>query len=103
MSFKLATAVACSFGLLSTPAFAGEPGYVPSATVTFSDLNLSTPEGQAELERRIDTAARAMCDVDRISTGTRIKSRAAKQCYKTALKSTKEQVSAKIAETQRGG
>lgn len=102
MLSKFATAAACGLALIATPALA-DSGYVPSATVTFKDLDLSTAEGQAELDRRIENAARVMCELDRKSTGTRIASRASKQCYNTALKTTKKQVAKLVAAEQRGG
>jgi UrcA family protein len=50
---------------LASPAFAQE------ATVRYADLDLSSTAGQAELERRIENAARQVCRSEPI-TGTRI-------------------------------
>ena len=55
-----------------------------SSQVAYADLDLSTPEGLAELDRRIDTAAREVCDADQLTTGTRLSSRAARDCVRTA-------------------
>lgn len=47
----------------ATPAMAGdESANRPTRQVRTSDLNVSTPEGIAALDRRINVAARAICD-----------------------------------------
>lgn len=37
------------------------PAFANSVTVSYSDLDLTSPAGQATLEHRIDTAARQAC------------------------------------------
>ena len=44
----------------TAPANAGE--IVHSRTVSYADLNLSTPAGRAILDRRVDQAAHAVCN-----------------------------------------
>jgi UrcA family protein len=43
----------------------------PSALVKYADLDLASPAGQAELERRVDTATRKVCRAQ-LRTGSRI-------------------------------
>ncbi len=102
MTKTIAFAAACGLALTATPALAGVDD-VPTAGIEFRDLNLASPEGQAVLDQRIDIAARKICRMDSVTTGTRIRSRDAERCYKTALKSAKTQVAARIREDRRGG
>ena len=76
-------AIATSALALAPAVSAAEDGQ-RSTRVAFADLDLSTAEGVAELDRRIDTAAREVCDIDQQMTGTRIQSRSARQCVETA-------------------
>lgn len=99
---KFTTAAACGIALIATPAIAGVDDK-PTAGIEFRDLNLATPEGQAVLDQRIDIAARKICQMDKVMTGTRIRSRDAEKCYKAAMKSAKTQVAARIREDRRGG
>ncbi len=94
---------AASLALVATaaPAIAGDKD-APSTSVTFADLNLSTPEGQEMLDNRIDAAARAICQMDSQRTGTRINT-SERRCYTNAKKSVKQQVATLIEDTQRGG
>jgi UrcA family protein len=80
-------------------AFAAPATADTSATVAveYSDLNLATKAGQARLERRIDDAARSVCGMDRISTGTRLPSTAGRQCYAETRARVHEQVAQAIA------
>lgn len=77
--------------IVATPASA-QTDAGQSLTVQFDDLNLSTPEGQKALDKRIETAAREVCGVDKKRTGTRIQSSARKQCLEEARASVKSQV-----------
>ncbi len=95
------TAAALGLTLSAAPAIAGDER--PSTRVEYKDLNLTTPEGQEKLERRIDYAARTICGVGRVRTGTRIASSQSKECLKAAKQSAKQQVAAMIEREQRGG
>jgi UrcA family protein len=66
MSFKLYVLVALTLALpLSAPALAQDPTAVEaSVTVNFSDLNVDTIAGAAELLTRIRGAARTVCSRD---------------------------------------
>lgn len=96
------TAAALSVAILASPVTAAE-GSVPNTTIEFKDLNLTTSEGQEALDRRIDKAARAICQVDDTKTGTRVRSRDRVACVKAAKKSVKKQVAALIERDGLGG
>lgn len=69
--------------LSSVPAFASPAETAPTAKVSYSDLDLSSPEGQRHLKARLRTAAGTVCGVQgssssMISTGQR-------NCMKQAL------------------
>ena len=76
--------------VLTVPAFAAEPNG-QSVRVEYNDLNLATAEGQEMLDRRLDAAARQVCGIDDVQTGTRIGSRDAKRCYRDAKASLQAQ------------
>ena len=93
---------AAALGLVATPAFAGVEK-APTTSVAYADLNLGSVEGQKALDSRIDSAARKLCQMDRIRTGTRLISSEAKACYAKARASAKQQVAAAVADQQLGG
>ncbi|MCJ2179888.1 UrcA family protein [Novosphingobium album (ex Hu et al. 2023)] len=81
--FKNAPIAAALLGLALTtaPAFAAEKTKV---RVEYTDLDLTTAEGQHTLERRLDIAARNACGMDQHTTGSRLPSPQARACYKQA-------------------
>ena len=82
---------------LVASAFAVPAAAADAVSVQYSDLDLSTRAGQAQLERRVDNAARAVCGMDDVAVGTRLASRTAKQCYADAKSRIHEQVAAAVA------
>jgi len=99
---QTAAAAALGLALIATPTMAND---IPakSTSVEFRDLNLSTPEGQETLDRRINAAARQVCKISHVTTGTRVKSRGQSACLKHARKSATKQVATMISKAQRGG
>ena len=93
-----------SIGLVftATPALAG-PEELPTQKVSIAGIDLATPEGQRILERRIENAAREVCQADRIRTGTRIRSTASNECLVKARASAEQQVAAIMEDQRRGG
>lgn len=91
---KLALATAA---LAAAPiAHAAEPE-ARSARVTYADLDLTTKEGLAELDRRVSRAAAVVCDLNDITVGTRIRSREARECFEQA----KRQIDSQFAQIKR--
>lgn len=101
-SFALASTLALA-GLSMTPAIASAAEQERSASVTYTDLDLSTEEGLAILDQRIDNAARQVCELDRTDTGTRIRNRDARACYDQAKRSFEEQIASLVPDAQLGG
>lgn len=100
MTFRSAflAAAALSGAMLATPAFAGSTG------ISYADLNLATAQGQAQLDRRIDAAAREMCGIADVRTGTILQGNKNKQCYESAKASARKQIAERIEkDAARGG
>lgn len=95
---------AAAFGLActTTPAFAGD-GEKMSMKIELSDINLSTAAGQELLDKRIERAARTVCRVTDVKTGTRIMNQDARACLAKARANAREQVAALTGDKQRGG
>jgi UrcA family protein len=68
---------------------------VPTTSVGYGDLNLSSEEGVRTLNRRVEKAARTICNVnsDTRDLGQQAQS---SRCYKAALDSAKPQVEAAV-------
>lgn len=89
-------AAALGAAVIATPASAGQVRHV-----SYSDLNLTTAEGQATLQQRLNSAAWRVCqfrDDGMLNT-------AADQtaCYRQARKDVAVRVAAITADVQRGG
>ena len=85
-----------------SPATAQAQEIRSSQEVHFADLDLASSKGQRQLERRITRAARQVCGMDEVYTGTRLPSRESAQCYRQALRETREQTAAAIANGKQG-
>lgn len=95
---RIAAIIAAAAAFASAaPAFAG------SVAVEYRDLNLATQEGRDTLDRRIDDAAREVCGMDEIRTGTRIPSRSARECYDDARSQLAERIATIIAKQAKSG
>ena len=88
--------IATLLAFTAAPALAEAPVQVQS-TVQTADLDLSTRAGQQKLERRIDSAARSACAMDRVQTGRLTPSNEQRQCYAQTKASVHEQVAETIA------
>lgn len=96
----LAAALAAST-IFASPAFAAE-GDTTTVAVRYSDLDLSTQEGQQALERRLDNAAEQVCGIDRRTSGLRVQSTDAMRCYRETIKNFEREIASRAAEQQRG-
>ena len=74
-----------------------------SVDVPYADLNLATPEGQAQLDRRIDRAARQVCGADDVVTGSRLQNRKTMKCVKSAKEQIGSQIAALVEQQKLGG
>jgi len=99
-SMSLALAAAATF-LVPAAAMAASPAGA-SVAVRYKDLDLNTEAGQKELENRLDKAARDVCGIDDVGTGTRVSSRESRDCYREARQQLGEQVT-RLAKTDAVG
>jgi UrcA family protein len=95
-------ALALAAASVALPAAAADAPRV-SVRVEYSDLDLATPAGQEELERRLDRAARTICGVDNVKTGTRLPSSWARRCMREARIDLDRQFAALIERHSSGG
>lgn len=96
----LAAAALLGLALTSAPAFAAEQTEVK---VAYADLDLTTPEGQRTLERRLDTAARKACGYGSVTTGSRLRSTQSDACFKQARSKAKEMMASATGNGRLGG
>ena len=73
------------------------PAAAETVDVKYADLDLATKAGQDQLERRIDSAARSACGMDKVRTGRLTPSTGVRQCYQQTKASVHEQVAQMIA------
>ena len=88
----LALAVTPLVAIAAVPAYANPVREFQSIEVGVSDLDLATPAGQKTLQARINRAARDICRVDELQTGSHIPSRDAMACYRAAQRSAAQRV-----------
>ncbi len=101
---KLIALAPAALGLVlaATPALAQMPD---QRTVMFKtdDIKLGTPEGQKELNWRIERAVRNVCQIGHRDAGSRILTDNAKACITKARNSAQQQVAALMrAEGKKG-
>jgi UrcA family protein len=100
MKAGLAAALAAST-LIVTPAIAAEAEGATIA-VRYSDLDLSTQEGQRALERRMENAAEQVCGIDRRTSGNVLPSNESLRCYRETVKNFEREIAAVAERQQRG-
>ncbi len=98
---KIIGAVAAIALITAVPAHAALPDSAQVA-VKYSDLDLSSPEGRATLEGRIERAARQICRMDGPTpTGSRLPTNAMRECYKKATESIDEHIAHAVEKRER--
>lgn len=96
------TALFAAAAALATIATAA-PALADQVSVSYKDLDLSTPQGQSTLARRLDAAARDACGYQGATTGSRIAPRSATECYKQAQTQARQSMATLVSNAQRGG
>lgn len=96
------SAAAIGLAMTASPALAG-PDERPRIAVSVAGLDLNTAEGQRMMDQRIERAARQVCRVGYVRTGTRIRSQDSMDCLKKARASAQRQVATIIESQRRGG
>jgi len=102
MKILAIAAATLSLAVSASPALAG-PDDLPTQTISTAGLDLNTPEGQRMLDQRIERAARSVCQVDDVPTGSRIRSMAARECLAKARASAQRQMASIVENQRRGG
>jgi len=101
MKTPIIALAAASLAITASPALAG--GDQQTMTVEYEDLNLASEAGVARLEQRIDKAAREVCGVNAIRTGTRMKSLSGQRCVSDAKAQAMKQFASVIERERLGG
>ena len=91
-------ALAAAMMIVPAAAFAG----TSSIELKYGDLDLSTPQGMAQLDKRVDRAARQVCTNRQITTGSIRQSTVDQKCYKEALAKLQDQLAAISGHKQQG-
>ena len=99
---RIFAAVAVGSMMIAAPAVAGDKEG-NSTKVSFADLNLNTEAGQAKFEKRVELAARQVCEADVPGVGSRIMALEKRRCLAIAKDSAKTQVAAVIEDARLGG
>jgi UrcA family protein len=81
-SYLVLAALVCAAGAQDATA-ASAPYDPASVTISYSELDISKPKGAAALYRRVERAARTVCDVGTSKELARI--RLSNECYRTAV------------------
>lgn len=90
-------------GLALAPSIAAAETQQRTTGVVYSDLDLATDAGRAELDLRIDRAAKQVCGIGESTVGTRIRSRDARACYTQAKRELDQHFAGILHNTQFGG
>lgn len=102
MKTLVLTAAITGLAFAPAPAFANTAP-LPTETVSTAGLDLNTAEGQRMLDERIERAAREVCQVNYVRTGSRIRSTSARECVAKARASAQRQMATIAANQRRGG
>jgi UrcA family protein len=73
-----------------------------SVELKYDDLDLSTTKGMDELNKRADDAARQACSANSVKTGTILRSKAERECYRETRAKLNELVAGLSEQKQRG-
>lgn len=98
--FKKTTPIAAAlFGLAASAAIA-TPAFAEDTLVTYTDLDLTTPEGQQTLERRLTKAARKVCKMDVKGPTSLLPANSSRTCYREATQKAQGQMAVVIENAQ---
>lgn len=96
---KIRFAIAATLAAL----LAGQPAFAETAAINLDDLDLSTAQGKAELDRRVHKAARHVCGMQDVIVGSRIIPAETRKCYKDALRQIEKSLAAVTEKKAAGG
>jgi UrcA family protein len=90
-------ALAAAMMIVPASAFAST-----TVELKYDDLDLSTPQGMAQLDKRVERAAKQVCTSHQITTGSIRTGTVDQKCYKEALAKLQDQLAALSARKQQG-
>jgi UrcA family protein len=102
ISLALATVSLGAALTLAVPA-AAQQRDTRTTGVTYADLDLATEEGRAELDRRIDYAARQVCGMSERTIGSNIVTRETRTCFRDAKRQLEQHFAGVIARQSNAG
>ncbi|GAA0265965.1 hypothetical protein GCM10009127_01680 [Alteraurantiacibacter aestuarii] len=100
---KTITLALASAALFAAPAASAAERETRTTGVTHTDLDLTTEDGRAELDRRIESAAKNVCGMNERATGSNMTSREARTCYRDAKRQLDNHFAEIIDDQRRGG
>ncbi|MHA6332357.1 UrcA family protein [Qipengyuania sp. CAU 1752] len=86
--------------MAGTPAIAADESEI--MVVAYKDLDLSSAEGQRTLQIRIDAAAKKICGVGELQTGSRLTAKSSTKCFREARRIANRHMAA-IGNARLGG
>lgn len=100
---KTITLALAGAALLTAGTAAAEERDTRTIGVTYQDLDLATDAGRAELQRRIDNAARQVCGMNERAVGSNIVTRESRECYRSAKRDLDRNFARIVADRTRAG
>jgi len=82
-------ALALAAAVLAAPVAAADEA--PSVGVRYGDLDLTSEEGQRQLDRRLERAAREVCGLNEKVVGSHLRSQHSRECYREARRDLDQQ------------
>lgn len=92
---------AAMVGLAATATPAAAQESIPTATVYYTDLDLSTVEGQETLERRLVKTARKVCRMDERAVDSFLPSSSSQACFREATQKVDGQIAAAMRDQEK--
>jgi UrcA family protein len=94
-------ALALVAAALAVPATAREE--TRTRGVHYGDLDLTSAEGQRQLDLRLERAARLVCGVNEDVTGSHLRSAQSRECYREARRTLDQQYAQVVRRESAGG
>ena len=94
-------ALALATAVLAVPAAAADQA--PSVAVHYGDLNLTSEDGQRQLDLRLERAAREVCGVNEKATGSHLTSQHSRVCYREARRELDQQYAEVVSRKSAAG
>jgi len=94
-------ALAFAAAVLAVPVSAADEA--PSVGVRYGDLDLTSAEGQRQLDIRLERAAREVCGVNEKVVGSHLRSQESRVCYREARRNLDQQYAQLVSRKSAAG